>query len=88
MAGRPDQYQYGAEGEGFQKAPSLAFPLSDKGVSRSKPKAIANPELARAHPNRPQKAIGKRSPSFQSKPAKPPLYLTTAHPDHILARFF
>ncbi|KAL5798369.1 hypothetical protein ACOSQ2_003189 [Xanthoceras sorbifolium] len=61
MAGRPDQYQYGAEGEGFQKAPSLAFPLSDKGVSRSKPKAIANPELARAHPNRPQKAIGKRS---------------------------
>ncbi|KAH0634610.1 hypothetical protein KY290_008880 [Solanum tuberosum] len=61
-------------------------PLSDKGVSRSKRKAIVNPELAHAHPNRPQKAIGKRSPSFQSKPAKPPLYLTTAHPDHILAR--
>lgn len=44
-----------------------------RGVSRSKLKAIANPELAHAHPNRPQKAIGKRSPSFQSKPAKPPL---------------
>ncbi|GMN35232.1 hypothetical protein TIFTF001_005168 [Ficus carica] len=25
------------------------------GVSRFKPKAIANPELAHAHPNRPQK---------------------------------
>ncbi|CAN4117011.1 unnamed protein product [Withania somnifera] len=40
-------------------------PCCDKGVSRSKRKAIVNPELAYAYPNRPQKAIGKRSPSFQ-----------------------
>lgn len=42
-----------------------------RGVSRSKPKAIANPELAHAHPNRPQKAIGKRFLPIQAGEAAP-----------------
>ncbi|GER50169.1 protein-export protein SecB, partial [Striga asiatica] len=66
-------------------------PLSDKGVSRSKSKAIANPELAHAHPNLPRVRFKSWSisplPLVELKPFLRPKSLASALYTMIVASF-